>query len=219
MRDILPPEVLDRIRDRYITGVSDAVANFGQSSADEDALTGALGQAIATTIPLKVPTPAGIVAVKVSYRKIRGRGHGAPEKRYGSDGIFQLEVIDDSGRVLRRKGLPFQAKKDWHGTNSELAKQAARMLALTGSSIVVDYKHTGYSACKASLVVACRGKRGEAHASGRVYGLGQILGNEFLECNIGTVGLYYDAEEYRRDASHLHVITTTVSGPFVGVNF
>jgi hypothetical protein len=44
MRDILPDFVIDILRDRYLAGVSDALAIFGTSAADEDALTRALGQ-------------------------------------------------------------------------------------------------------------------------------------------------------------------------------
>lgn len=216
MRDLLPPEVISRLLDRYMTGVADAIENYDQSCADEDALTGALGQAIATRIPLDIPTPLGIVQVKIGYTKLRGRGNRAAEKLYGSDGLFQIEVVDSSGRIVRRKGLPFQSKKDWHGTNSKLASQAATMIKETGSGIVIDYKHNGYFACDAATVVRCRGKRGVAQQSGKLSSLGRALGTDFLECRIGTVGLSYDAirEQYDWDTEPAHLITMVVSGPF-----
>ena len=48
---MLPPGLKSIIRDRYLAGVSDAVAKFDMNAADEDALTGALGNNISMPSP------------------------------------------------------------------------------------------------------------------------------------------------------------------------
>ena len=110
MRDLLPPKLADFLRDRYIAGVARAEASFDENSADEDAVTGALGQSIAMPEALAFTSPEGTYQIRITYRKVRGRGPLAPEKRYGSDGIFQIAVTDTLERIVRRKGLPFQSK-------------------------------------------------------------------------------------------------------------
>lgn len=212
MRDLLPEAVLHTIRDRYLAGVADAEATFDQSSADEDSLTGALGQAIAMPLMSQFITEQGNFIVKIDYRKLRGRGRGAPEKKFGSDGIFQIEVKDLAGNVLRKKGLPFQCKKDWRGTNSKLRDQAVHMERETPGGIVVDFESTGYSACTAQAVVAAKGSKAQVKAAGQLRHLGQILGNDFLGCTIGTKGLFYDPVKasFVIEPDFTHVITTSI---------
>ncbi len=212
MRDILPTEVLDRLRNRYVAGIDDAVANYDHSSADEDSLTGALGQAISMRIPELFSTARGNFQIKIDYQKIRGRGKNAPEKRYGSDGLFQIEVLDIFGQSIRKKALPFQSKKNWRGTNSALASQAAKMIVETDGGIVIDFTRGGYFACSAKAVVRADGKRGLAHSAGEIFQLGQLLGTDFLECRIGTVGMFYEraTETYQWLLAPAHLITTTI---------
>ena len=54
LRDVVPELVVTTIRERFITGVADAEANFDDSAADEDSFTGALGQAIAHAHPVRI---------------------------------------------------------------------------------------------------------------------------------------------------------------------
>lgn len=216
MRDLLPDQVFEFLRDRYIAGVATAEANFVASRADEDALTGALGQALAMPTPWIFTGPDGDYAVQVSYRKLRGRGLNAPERLYGSDGLFQIEVSAPDGSVLRRKGLPFQSKTNWRGRSASVASQAADIQASTGEGLVIDYASTGYRACKTGMAIETRGNRREVERRGGMAALGQILGNDFLECRVGRVGLFYDtlAERYYegpRLISPRHAVTTRVS--------
>lgn len=212
MRDLLPDSVLQAIRDRYLAGVADAEAMFDQSSADEDSVTGALGQAIAMPRMPRFITSQGNFEVEITYRKLRGRGKGAPEKKYGADGVFQIEVKDGSGAILRKKALPFQSKKGWRGTNGKLLVQAVLMQHEIGGGLVVDYESGGYFACTAEAVVAAGGNRAKVKATGQLHSLGQILGNDFLNCTIGVKGLFFDKkkEQLLMDGGSTHVITTSV---------
>lgn len=212
MRDLLPEIVIDTLRDRYIAGVSDAVATFDMNAADEDALTGALGQAIATPRKLSFSTEKGPVYVEIGYTKLRGRGKNAPEKKYGSDGIFQISIADSQGKIIRSKGLPFQSKKEWLRSNKKLAEQAKQMETHTPGGIVIDFSRCGYKACSAKQVIKAEGKRKVIDNMQAMRPLGQVLGDEFLACHIGTMGLYFDrdTELFINQSRDFHLLTTNV---------
>src|ERR1051326_69266 len=215
MRDLLPQHLVDFLRDRYIAGVATAEAHFADSNADEDSVTGALGQAISMHEPLIFGDQSGNFSVQVSYRKLRGRGLNAPERLYGSDGIFQVAVTTEEGVVVRLKGLPFQSKINWEGRSASVASQSEDIEASTGEGIVVDYTTTGYRACSTGVVVEARGNRNEVERRGGMKPLGQLLGVDFLECRIGKIGLFFDPETERyfkgdNMVEPRHAITTRV---------
>lgn len=91
MRDILPDFVVDRIRERYLSAVADAENTFDMNSADEDSLTGALGQSIALPREHIFSTQEGRYIVDIGYTKLRGRGKDAPEKNLVQMEYFKLE--------------------------------------------------------------------------------------------------------------------------------
>jgi hypothetical protein len=135
--DLLLPDGLKAlIRDRYLAGVSDALAKYPFSAADEDSLTGALGNSISMPQAVVFGDGQRRYSYQVSYRKIRGRGPRAPEKQLGADGIFQIEVTDDHGR--QTKGLPFQSKKGWSSADSNLLKQANEASPQTDEACIVS---------------------------------------------------------------------------------
>lgn len=209
----MPHAVLDHLRDRYVAGVANAEAMYESHSADEDTVTGALGQAIAMPQPIVVSIGETEYLVRISYRKIRGRGPKAPEKRYGADGIFQISVIDRDGRMVREKGLPFQSKKGWRGKNSSLLSQAIDMKQELHGGLVVDFTEKGYRACPVEAVIEAKGSRQQVDRFGLMRPLGQILSHEFLDCTIGIQGLYFDPrrEEFvHGDEMGQHLITTEV---------
>jgi hypothetical protein len=189
--DLLLPDGLKAlIRDRYLAGVSDAQAKYLFHAADEDSLTGALGNCISMPHEMTFSEGRGRYSYQVSYRKIRGRGPRAPEKQLGADGIFQIEVTDERGR--QTKGLPFQSKKGWRGADSNLLKQARRMLETAGDGIVIDYRPDTFSACRAEDIVQNHANRKLIDRAGTAHPLGQLLGDEFLDCHIGRPGLFFD---------------------------
>ncbi|WP_316233796.1 hypothetical protein [Bradyrhizobium sp. SZCCHNPS2010] len=210
------PDGLKRIiRDRYLAGIADAEAKYQLNAADEDALTGSLGSNMSMAHPMTYSDGRRQFEYQVSYRKIRGRGAGAPERHLGADGIFQIEVKDETG--AKRKGLPFQSKKGWRGKDSNLLGQTINMIETAGGGIVIDYRPGRYTACLAHDVVQHQGNRRLVDAAGKAQSLGQLLGNDFLDCTIGQLGLYFDPEtetwqtETPVPPSIEHVITTQVS--------
>ncbi|HKY22042.1 MAG TPA: hypothetical protein VJM31_12565 [Vicinamibacterales bacterium] len=183
--------------------------------ADEDSLTGALGQAISMD-PVTFNINGARYEVSISHTKLRGRGKNAPEKRFGADGLFQIEMTDAEGRSIRRKGLPFQCKKRWSGPNQQLVKQCADMESEVGSGLVIDFSPNGYTACMAVDAIQAGGSRRRAQVSGKMKQLGQTLANDFLNCTIGQIGLFYDPEREifsnPRDYGSYpdHVLTTAI---------
>lgn len=214
MRDLLPPEIIDLLRDRYVTGVADALATFEDNYADEDSITGALAQAIATPRPLRVMTSRGEFLIKLNYKKVRGRGPSAPENHLGVDGAFQIQVFDAAGQVIRRKALPFQAKKEWKGTKPDVLAQAEMMLRETYGGIVIDFNRKQYVACTAEAVVLAQGKRGRVEAAGHFLPLDRVLGTYFLECKIGNLGQFFDSDMEQFHVQVEHLITATVVSPY-----
>jgi hypothetical protein len=211
----LPSIVLEFIRAQYVTGVADAEAQYENAAGDEDSLTGALGALISTAGPRYfLVGPATQIGVQIDFRKLRGRGPNAPEKRFGPDGIFQLQITEN-GMPSFRKGLPFQAKKNWKGRNRQLADQARAMQRNLRGGIVIDYTAHGYTACDIAAAIEFNGNRRAVANGSHLHPLGQILGNDFLECRLGIQGLYYDqrGEEFVVDQfdHDVDVIDTTVS--------
>jgi hypothetical protein len=191
MEDILPPFVIETLRDHYYAAVTSAEIGFKYSAGDEDSLTGALGQALLSIAPMTVQTPEGTYVWQSTYHKIRGRSYDSPEKRFGADGIFELTVVDLIRGLRRRKGLLFQAKKGWRRRDGRLVKQAQQMVEFEADSIVVDYSLEGYTAFDAADVIDANGKRKGISPSQEMR-LSEVLGHSFVRCKRGLVDLQYD---------------------------
>lgn len=216
MQDIIPSAVIDVLRGHYALGVANAEAYYEQHSADEDSITGALGQALARAEPIRYRKDFDEYQINISYKKIRGRGRAAPERVYGVDGLFQISVKGKDGQELLIKTLPFQSKKGWKGKNKELLIQAEKMEQTIPGGIVIDFGPNGYKACTAKDVILCQGNRGTADRYRSVRSLEQFLSHDFLNCYVGRRGLFYEADKERFsnfwnvEDKPLHIITTEV---------
>ena len=82
---------------------------------------------------------------RVTYKKFRGRGQGAPEKETGADGVFQVEVRPGETFVIVPKGVLFQAKKVRGSGRSALIDQVEEMERIApGGSAVFQFGPNGY---------------------------------------------------------------------------
>lgn len=215
MNDILPPHVIEEIRAHYALGIANAEAFYDEHSADEDAVTGALGQALARAEPFLIQKKFDEYLIHISYRKIRGRGPNAPERLLGIDGIFQLSVKNIEGDIAAVKGLPFQSKKNWKGVNKELLGQVVKMEHASPGGIVIDFSSSGYKACTTADVIASNGSRTVADRHHSIKSLQQILCYDFLDCRVGRRGLFFDPKietlAHRLDFFNpVHIFTTIV---------
>jgi hypothetical protein len=218
MEDILPEAMLEELRDHYYAGVTDAEIGYEHNARKEDSVTGALGHALLTRGIRFVQIDGQVFGWRASHEILGGGGKDSAEHRVGADGVFQLQVFDEAGRLIRRKALPFQAKKEWRGANKKLFGQAEDMLSYSPSAIVVDYRTTGFRGVAAEEVVRAVGNRRNI-ATGSDRSLAEILGDEFVRCRRGDVGLFWNplTQAYERDDGFVvralavnHAMTTTV---------
>jgi len=210
LNQIIPEDLINLIGDHIKAGVSDAESKFALNEEDEDSITGALGQAISTAHPIVLTTAQGKFTYEITSRKLRGRGPDAPEKRLGADAIFQIEVFRQGQRVFR-KGLPFQAKNGGGFQNSEVIKQAGDLHRTTGTGIIVRFSKDGYTAINASEIVFSDQANAVATPQIIPTKLGSVLGNDFLNCRVGKIGLTYDSEAVSGDSKGIWVISTKVA--------
>ena len=105
------PEVRTILGTRYREGVRAAITGYRHARADEDTVTGALGQALLGRGAFTT-SDGRIVTWATEYTRFGSAGRGDPaETRYGADGIFEIELVDEDG-VTTRKSLLFQSKKE-----------------------------------------------------------------------------------------------------------
>lgn len=193
---VLPPLVVRTLQKHFYAGVKAAEMRFKYNAADEDALTGALGDRLSEPAPIVIQTGNEAFEWRSEAYKIRGRGRGAPEHELGADGIFQLEVVDQLGQFVVRKGLLFQSKKEWTGTDRRLLGQTHDLLGQSPSAIVIDFSRNGYKALSAQAVVAAEGVRRKIRPQENKP-LAEVLGDEFVGCLRGDNGLYWEPQRER----------------------
>jgi hypothetical protein len=180
LADYVPTGLIRRIQSHFRDKIEEAVQRYQFNEVDEDSLTGALGHALST--PQKIVSISG--AATYSF--------GTPESRTGADGIFQLSV-ETQGSALFAKGLPFQAKKLSRFTLGEVKPQAADMYRTSGTGMVLRFSPKGYDAEDVRHMFPMDG---EPIATPPGFNrLEAMLGDWFLQCKLGRIGLRFDRNE------------------------
>lgn len=106
---------------------------------------------------------------------------------------MQIEIyLADESRYVQ-KGILFQAKKGDVRKATKLKQQVDKMehIAQRGSAIFT-YEEKGYKAMSGHEYLSSVGRTALIPRSPNQK-LGSFLGKEFLACNFGMRGLYYDA--------------------------
>lgn len=82
-----------------------------------------------------------------------------------------------------------------------------------GAGVAINYHPGQYSGCDGINVIETRGSKKEMNAQEAIQPLGQLLGNDFLDCKIGKVGLFYDlkTQDYATEDVPRWLMTTSVS--------
>ncbi len=97
----IPQLVRADMRARFASRIRKTNLEFDSSAEDEDVMTGHLGANLTTyarqVFVSDVELP-GNWTWSLRYRKFRGRGLGATEKKLGADGIFEL-IVDGQSRA------------------------------------------------------------------------------------------------------------------------
>lgn len=106
---------------------------------------------------------------------------------------MQIEVFSSS-TVLLRKGILFQAKKNWQHRDGDLAAQARLMEeAAPLGSVVFNYEPDRYTAVPSTLVIGSEG----SPAGLPFKRLGAFLAGDFLNCSVGRFDTYFNWEPER----------------------
>jgi hypothetical protein len=195
----------------------EAPADYKTASNDEDNVTGAFGSVLRQFVQGENEG----FTWRTYAKKLKGRGKGTAEKRYGADIAIEIQVT--VGGTTYRKTLLAQAKKEWDRRDSKLSGQARKIASFPGGGIVIDFREGHYRVVDASVAVKAGGDaRKVPHEKFR--SLGEVLGGSFLACSIGSTSVYY-ANEYDQivlaDDEGVriipyaveHVVRTVVVGP------
>lgn len=192
----MPEKVRAKIAAKLVEAVTRATASFDNNASDEDSLTGAL-------IGSMVDVVNGFVgdwSWRVRPMRIASNIVDGGEAAIGADFILQVDVYEGSANTAQ-KLVPVQAKKVWTGTDRLLAQQASTLADFPGSGIVADYDPRGYTAVRAEIAAEKFGDRRKI-PKGKFKGLGEMLGEDFLQCLVGTRDGYINT-------SGTHVVLTT----------
>lgn len=75
----------------------------------------------------------------------------------------------------------------------------------------MNFTGHGYEACSTKVAVAFGGSYPKVEKAKKIRPLGQMLANEFLNCTVGTVGLFFDPASERfigQDGNQMEPRTT-----------
>lgn len=164
----IPKFIISELQGHINSQCSKAEAGYESANQDEDTITGDFLGSFRTQWNI-----SNGFEWRFSYNKIRGRGKGAPEKVFGTDGI--ITVTYDDGRVKYYKSLVFQAKK---GREIDLNQQRKMNDYFPNGNIFFMYGPNGYYA------------EGNNYNKVRIC---KLLADEFLTCKIGIEGLHYNS--------------------------
>jgi hypothetical protein len=186
IRDQIPDAVFESVQKHLIVSGSRAEEGYPSGEEDEDTLTGDMFSAFRK--PWTTQSVDGEEwRWRLTCRKLRGRGYLATEHWIGADGIVQVEIFTPN--LTTRKGILFQAKKNWRYRDSRLLDQVRMMERVaTGGSVVFNYSSDRYTAESGTQVLAHDG-----HPPKTVpRSIGHYLAEEFLLCKTGRFDTFYD---------------------------
>jgi len=175
---------------RISEAVADTLIEYESAQEDEDVLTGHLGSKLTTrrrVVMVEDAEVPGPWAWSLQYRKFRGRGPNATEKRLGADGIFEL-MLERPGRT-ETKSLLFQSKMAGSG-GTDLVEQCARLSTWREAAVVLSYSPDGIGAVSIDSALAARGALHRAVSTP----LDAYLADLFIPCRVGDNDLRYFAQ-------------------------
>ncbi len=198
--DFLPREILVELQSHYFTAVAEAEAAY-DASRDERGQIVAFGRHL-----MRVGQDTDFTTIHLEI----GNRANPP------CGIFQLEVRDSLGKVVRRHGLLFHARHHWKDRDAQLLDAARSLGPNFRRGIVIDYSPAGFSAACAAHVVAANADRKRLRQ--RMRKLSDMIGIDFVHGRMGLSGLYwdpdtaslYDPETGRSNVVINHVFLTRV---------
>ena len=192
MRDVIPPLVFEAIQRHIIGHTREAEKGWEAGQDEEDTLTGHLGASLQRDWSRPIVAGGETWRWRARYKKFRGRGKGAFEKKSGADGIVQVELWQPDTETTVYKSILFQAKKTNGGRDGILVGQVRSMERIApGGSAVFLYRREGFFGTEgAALLRDVDAAR--SHLRDGPDRLGPFLADRFLPCSVGLRGMYYD---------------------------
>jgi hypothetical protein len=191
-RFCIPVEVVHGIQKWTRRAELEAIADFPQTFADEDAIVESFG--IRLRCRTRVVEVAGQQELpgpwkwSISHTRLRGRGRGAAEKHVGADVIVELAVRRPNRYQVDAKTLLIQAKENWTN-DSKIIEQAARLSTWQEAAAFTNLTAKRFEAFRIDDVIAARGQR-PSHVAIR---LSDFFANDFVSGELGDETLLYDA--------------------------
>jgi len=186
----LPVEVASAIGDRVRAAEIAAIADFPQTSKDEDSIVESFGtrlrcrQRFVDVSSSNVYERGGQWRWSISHKRFRGRGRGAMEKHIGADVIIQL-IVHDPYRY-RKKSLLVQAKKNWT-VDAKVFEQAARLVTWREAASVINLTANRFEGFAIDDVIREKGKRPASFKP-----LSDFLISQFIKGELGDDTIEYD---------------------------
>jgi hypothetical protein len=188
IKDRVPEYTLDQIKRHLIQNSRISERRWHSVKDEEDSGTGDFCGQLSSEWTKFNPEDERNGRWRINYRKFGSRQNSL-EPLTGADGIIQIAIFNSFGEPIFRKGLLFQAKKEPIKNKRELFGQIDRMNEFTsdkGNSVFV-FGENGY--------YGMTGKTYKDNPANRnfdnKYSIGNFLADEFMECNVGTEGLYF----------------------------
>jgi hypothetical protein len=193
MKDVIPESVFRAIQVHLRQRTAFAERGWPAGEYDEDTLTGDFGASLRTPDWIDSKQDGVHYQWRVIYKKTRGKGTEAAEKRTGADGVFQVEVQPHNDSLLvYYKGILFQAKKHAGSSRSDLIHQVENMEQIApGGSALFEFGPEGYRGAAGRVILADK-ERNPTRIPHPDEPLGNFLADQFLPCGAGLRGMYYD---------------------------
>ena len=190
-RVYIPLEVVGDIKDWVRQAELAAIADFPQTSRDEDAIVESFGtrlrcrsRVVEVSSEQELP---GAWKWSMSHTRF-GSGRGAEEKYVGADVIIELVLRRANRYRAETKGFLLQAKKNWT-TDAKILGQAAKLSNWREAAAVMNLTRKHFEAFQLDDVILGKGRR-PSHGAVR---LSDFLVNEFVAGELGDDSLIYDA--------------------------
>ncbi|WP_413578599.1 hypothetical protein ACLVWU_08685 [Bdellovibrio sp. HCB290] len=187
------PTLADKIVEQIERATQKASQQFDGMKGDEDTVTGSLFSQL-HDVEGQMPMGVDRFVWRTEYNKLKGRGKGAPENKYGADGIIVVRLFSETdNKLILSKGLLFQAKIKGN-SDQNLKTQMEKLASLNTNSVLVEYDKNNFRAVLEKNVLNANGKMKQI-SPGDYIDLGTVFGDMLLRCQVGKKHLDFDAEQ------------------------
>lgn len=190
--ELIPTNTLAAIKAHLISSSQKSEKRWKSVKDEEDSATGDFCGQLSTDWTNFSELDRAKGRWRINYRKFGSRRNSL-EPKTGADGIFQIAIFNSEGRVIYRKGLLFQAKKEPIKKKTGLFEQIEKMNNYTtnNGNAVFIYGENGYFGMTGETYKA----NPEIRNFDKHYSIGSFLADEFIECKVGVEDLYFSVAE------------------------